>query len=100
MTLTVLELIVSEGKKIGNIRFNSETGMKLEKEKIESPYSKWLANEGLLTRGQDYSSMGLEKYISNAQSCLKKNMGEEVTVRKVNLSPEKEMALMKYYAQK
>lgn len=100
MTLTVLEIIASEGKKIGNIKFNSETGMKLEKERIDYPYSKWLANEGLLTKGQDYSSMGLENYISNAQNCLKKNMKEEMTVKRVNLSPEKEMALMKYYAQK
>ena len=100
MTLTVLELIASEGKRIGNIRFNSETGMKLQKENINFPYCKWLANEGLLTVKKDYSKIGLSDYIPKAKECLNKNSNERIEIKERKLNTQIEKLVMRYYSQK
>jgi len=100
MTIRVLEIKVLDkspnGSVLGHIKFNGPTGTQFQNAVIRYPYHEESANMKLLNEGEDYSTMGIENYISISQEILNKNSQTRILVKEKKLSEEVQKALMEF----
>jgi len=98
MSLTVLEIALIDGTRVGSMILNGPKGTKLQKFDIGDKYQNKLIRRNLLKTGEDYNSFTFSEYISRIQNGLNDDLGKKVLIRKKKLDFKAKKSLMKLYS--